>query len=77
MRFMGIYVSTISLLFDIHVLGRGECICGSQQLCGCTCQCNVAPQSGLSYMERDCSCDPDNCFNEEYPDVSVMIVCRT
>ena len=62
----------------IHVLhmyiyvcsDRGECRCNSEESCGCTCQCDRAPRSDLPYFMSDCSCDPDICYNEEYPNVN-------
>ena len=38
--------------------------------CDCDCKCGTAPLSGDRYLEDDCGCDPDNCYNEQYPGVS-------
>jgi protocadherin alpha len=47
--------------------GRGACECSSEDGCGCRCECEVAPLSGLPYSGPDCSCDPDNCHNSQFP----------
>ena len=60
-------------------IGRGTCICESN-----TCECDRAPLSGYNYfgqgttssdgIDEGCECDPDDCYNTNYPMVS-MIVC--
>ena len=40
--------------------------------CDCDCKCGTAPLSGDRYLEDDCGCDPDNCYNEQYPGVSTV-----
>ncbi|CAI8051054.1 Integrin beta-1-B [Geodia barretti] len=49
--------------------GRGECVCHREK-CDCDCECGTAPLSGQQYSGDDCSCDPDNCNNEQFPGVS-------
>ncbi|CAI8050319.1 Integrin beta-6, partial [Geodia barretti] len=46
--------------------GRGECVCDGEK-CDCDCECGTAPLSGHQYSGDDCGCDPDNCYNEQYP----------
>ena len=50
--------------------GRGKCVCDAGT-CDCDCECGTAPLSGRHYSGDDCSCDPDNCYNELHPKVSV------
>ena len=50
--------------------GRGECVCDAGT-CDCDCECGTAPLSDGQYSGDDCSCDPHNCYNELYPNVSV------
>ncbi|CAI8031491.1 Integrin beta-6 [Geodia barretti] len=46
--------------------GWGECMCDGEK-CDCDCECGAAPLSGQQYSGDDCGCDPDNCYNEQYP----------
>ena len=39
--------------------------------CDYDCECGTAPLSDGQYSGDDCSCDPDNCYNVLYPNVSV------
>ena len=38
--------------------------------CDCDCECGLAPKSEEPYFGDDCGCDPDNCYNEQFPKVS-------
>ena len=62
--------------FHCGSLGHGDCVCSSENgTCECKCDCGTAPLSGEEYSGPDCGCDPDYCYNTNYPNVSRETVC--
>ena len=61
------------------VVGRGVCVCESNM-----CDCEMAVMSGFNYfglgsfanadIDGGCECDPDDCYNPEFPMVNVHAV---
>ena len=58
------------IMFHVHV-GHGSCDCDDNK-----CVCNATgPVSGRIYTGDLCECNPDFCFNENFPNVHTYIHC--
>ena len=63
-------------LCKTYSVERGRCSCELER-----CECAIAPLSGLSYFHEggtaaninadvnNCECDPDQCYNPQFPNV--------
>ena len=71
-----VYVNLLLHAFTLSS-GRGLCGCDADR-CACECACDTAFVSGgkqFKYFQPGCECDPNNCYNEDYPGVSIGCVC--
>ena len=64
-------------MYSLPSSGRGQCGCDVDG-CACDCACDTAFVSGgkeFKYFQPGCECDPNNCYNADYPEVSKGCVC--
>lgn len=58
-------------LLYVSPLGRGTCNCTTGM---CMCSANyTGERSGRPFFGSKCECNPDFCYNENYPDVCVYV----